>query len=95
MAQNNGMAELLDKQKLLEDVEAALDDIRPHLAVDGGNVELVDITDERWVKIKWLGSCSTCNMTAMTMQAGIAESIKNKVSGIAGVEAINDPNSSG
>lgn len=82
---------MINKDQLLIEVEAALDDIRPHLAVDGGNVELIDITENYLVQIRWLGSCKTCNMTAMTMQAGIEETIKYKVSSITGVEAINDP----
>ena len=84
---------LANKELLLAEVESALEDVRPHLAVDGGDVELIDITDDYLVQIKWLGSCSTCNMTAMTMQAGITETIKHKVSQIQGVEAINDPSS--
>ena len=80
-----------EKDQLLIKVESALNDIRPHLAVDGGNVELVDITDDYRVMIKWLGTCKTCNMTAMTMQAGIAETIKHKVAEITGVEAVNEP----
>ena len=83
----------LDKEQLLTDVEEALDDIRPHLVVDGGNVELVDITDDYFVQIRWLGSCKTCNMTAMTMQAGIEQTIKHKVAQIRGIEAVNDPQS--
>jgi len=78
-----------DKEQLLQKVEKALDDVRPHLAVDGGNVELVDVTDEMLVKIKWMGNCENCNMSAMTMRAGIEQSIRSKIPGITGVEAVN------
>jgi len=78
-----------EKEQLLGRIEKALDDVRPHLAVDGGNVELVDVTDEMMVKIKWMGNCENCNMSAMTMRAGIEESIRSKIPGIVGVEAIN------
>ena len=78
-----------EKEQLLRRVETALDDVRPHLQVDGGNVELVDITDDMTVQIKWLGNCESCNMSAMTMRAGIEQSIRSKVPGIIGVEAIN------
>ena len=47
----------MEKEKLMKRVDAALDDVRPHLAVDGGNVELVDVTEDNIVKIKWLGAC--------------------------------------
>jgi Fe-S cluster biogenesis protein NfuA len=63
--------------------------VRPHLVVDGGNVEVVDITDEHVVIIKWLGNCESCFMSAMTMKAGIEETLKNKIPEVTGVEAIN------
>ncbi len=78
-----------EKEQILGRIEKALDDVRPHLAVDGGNVELVDLTDEMIVRIKWLGNCENCNMSAMTMRAGIEQSIRSKVPDIAGVEAVN------
>ncbi len=78
-----------NKAVLLARVESALDDIRPHLAVDGGDIELVDITDDYMLEVRWLGACSTCQMTAMTMQAGIEETIRSKVSQIQGIKAIN------
>jgi len=77
------------KKDLIQRVDKALDDVRPHLAVDGGNVEVVDVTDEMIVKIKWLGACEGCSMTAMTMRAGIEQAIIGKMPEITGVEAIN------
>ncbi len=70
-------------------VEEALDEVRPHLAVDKGNVELVDITEDLVVKVKWLGTCVNCNMSEMTMRAGIEEAIKRRLPEISGVTAIN------
>jgi Fe-S cluster biogenesis protein NfuA len=70
-------------------VNLALDTVRPHLAVDGGNVEIVEITDDNVLKIKWLGACEGCNMSWMTMRAGIEQTIKNQVPEISGVEAVN------
>ena len=61
----------------------------PHLAVDGGNVEVVDITDENVVKIKWLGACEGCSMSAMTMRAGIEQTLKSKLPEVNRVEAVN------
>ncbi|GJM31949.1 MAG: hypothetical protein DHS20C18_09500 [Saprospiraceae bacterium] len=78
-----------EKQEMLERIEDALNDVRPHLIVDGGNVELVDLTEDHIVKIKWLGNCQSCNMSVMTMRAGIEQSIKGRVPEITGVEAIN------
>lgn len=79
----------MEKTELLSKIDAALDDVRPHLAVDGGDVEVVDVTEEKVVKIKWLGNCQNCNMAFMTMRAGIEQAIRVKVPEITGVEAIN------
>lgn len=79
----------MDKDQLLERIDAALDDVRPHLAVDGGDVEVVDITDDNIVKIKWLGNCQNCSMSVMTMRAGIEQAIRFKVPEVAGVIAVN------
>ena len=80
---------LTEKQTLLQRIDSALDDVRPHLAVDGGNVEVVDVTDAKVVKIKWLGACEGCSMTSMTMRAGIEQAIISRLPEITGVMAVN------
>lgn len=77
------------KEVLLKKIDAALDEVRPHLAEDGGNVELVDVTQDNIVKIKWMGNCVNCSMSFMTMKAGIEQTIKSRVPQVEGVEAIN------
>jgi Fe-S cluster biogenesis protein NfuA len=82
---------------LLDQVEAALNTIRPYLETDGGNVSVDEITPDNVVKLKLLGSCGSCPMSIMTLKAGIEEAIKKAVPEITGVEAINltdidDPN---
>ncbi|MCB0645765.1 MAG: NifU family protein [Saprospiraceae bacterium] len=72
-----------------EKVNKALDDIRPHLAVDEGNIEIVDITPDMQVKIKWLGNCEFCSMSAMTMRAGVEQAIKSKVPEVSSIVAVN------
>lgn len=78
-----------EKELLLQRIEEALSTVRPHLNVDGGDVELVDVTDDMQVKIRWMGMCESCSMSAMTLRAGIAEAIRGKIPEIMGVEAIN------
>jgi Fe-S cluster biogenesis protein NfuA len=80
---------ITEKESLIARVDAALDEIRPHLAVDGGNVEVVDITENNVVKVKWLGNCQNCSMSYMTMKAGLEQTIKGRLPQIAGIEAIN------
>jgi Fe-S cluster biogenesis protein NfuA len=82
---------------LLDQVETALDSIRPYLEADGGNVSIEEITPEGVVKLKLLGSCGSCPMSIMTLKAGIEQAIKKAVPEITAIEAINltdidDPN---
>ncbi|NND34757.1 MAG: NifU family protein [Saprospiraceae bacterium] len=74
----------------MKDVESALEHVRPHLAVDGGNVELVDITEDNVVLIRWKGACRNCNMTQMTLKAGIEEVVKGKVANVLGVRVVEE-----
>ena len=63
---------------------------RPHLAVDGGNIELVEVTDDLTVKIRWLGNCAFCSMSEMTMKAGVEQAIKSRLPEIKNVIAVNE-----
>jgi Fe-S cluster biogenesis protein NfuA len=76
---------------LYERIEEALKQIRPFLEADGGNVTLVDVTDDFTARVKLHGSCSTCNMSMMTMRAGVEETVKRAVKEIKAVEAVNLP----
>jgi len=69
-------------------VEEALSDIRPYLEADGGDVKILDISDDT-VTLELLGACGTCPMSTMTLKAGVEESIKRAVPEISKVEAIN------
>lgn len=68
-------------------IETALDTIRPYLHKDGGDVELVEVVDNV-VRLKLLGACSSCEMSHMTMTAGIEEAIKKAVPEILSVTAV-------
>lgn len=74
---------------LSEQVEEALNTIRPYLETDGGNVSIEDITADGVVKLRLLGSCGSCPMSIMTMKAGIEQAIMKAVPQIKSVEAIN------
>ncbi len=80
---------MTDRQQMLDRIEDALSTVRPHLRVDGGDVEFVELTDDMHVKIRWKGMCESCTMSAMTLRAGIQETIRSKIPEIVGVEAIN------
>jgi Fe-S cluster biogenesis protein NfuA len=70
-----------------EKVKAALDQIRPSLQADGGDVELVDVKDGT-VTVKLKGACGGCPMAAMTLKQGIERIIKEKVPEIKKVVAV-------
>lgn len=78
----------LEKAYILNQIELALDDIRPHLAVDGGDVSVVELTDEMTVKVRWLGACEACSMSEMTMKAGVEQAVKSRLPQILSVEAV-------
>ena len=71
-----------------ERVEKALDGIRGILMADGGNVELVDVSDDGVVKVKLTGSCGCCPMSQMTLKMGIEKLLKEEVPQIKEVIAI-------
>lgn len=83
------MSTTTENTELLDRVEQALESIRPYLITDGGNVRLVEITDDMIVKLELLGACGSCPMSAMTLKAGVEESIRKAVPEIKGVFAIN------
>lgn len=63
--------------------------MRPFLQADGGDVELVDVTEEMEVQLKLLGNCSSCNMSHMTMRAGIENGLKSAIPQIKRVTAVS------
>ncbi|MEP0714275.1 MULTISPECIES: NifU family protein [unclassified Algoriphagus] len=75
--------------ELREQIEFALDTIRPYLEADGGNVRIVELTDDMVLRLELLGSCGSCPMSTMTLKAGVEEAIKRAIPEIIRVEAVN------
>jgi len=71
-----------------EEVEKALEKIRPMLMADGGNVDLVDASDDGIVKLKLTGTCGCCPMSQMTLKMGIEKILKQEVPQVKEVIAI-------
>jgi Fe-S cluster biogenesis protein NfuA len=69
----------LKENKMKEQVQKALDIIRPSLQADGGDVELVDVSADGVVKVKLTGACHGCPMSQMTLKMGIEKMIKKQV----------------
>ena len=70
-----------------EDVRMVLEEVRPHLQADGGDVELVEVTDDGVVKVRLTGACAGCPMRQMTLKGGIENYLKKKLPDVKSVEA--------
>jgi Fe-S cluster biogenesis protein NfuA len=73
---------------LREKVQAALEQVRPNLQRDGGDVELVDVTEDGIVKVKLTGRCRGCPMSQMTLKMGIERFLKMNVPEVKTVESV-------
>jgi Fe-S cluster biogenesis protein NfuA len=67
-----------------------LQQIRPAIQADGGDVELVEVTDEGLVRVRFHGACVGCPSATMTLKTGIEHSLRERVPEVTGVEAVTD-----
>lgn len=67
----------------------ALNNIRPFLQADSGDVELVEVTEEGIVKVKLTGACEICPLSVMTLRAGIERALLKEVPGVRRVESVS------
>ncbi len=74
-----------------EKVEQALDVIRPYLRADGGDVELIDVTDDGVVTVSLVGACGACPMSQMTLRNGVEAAIREYVPEVKRVETADYP----
>ena len=76
-------------ESMLQRIEEALQDVRPFLNVDNGDVEIVRFEMETGVlELRFVGACKTCSMSAMTLRAGIERAVRMKIPEIRRVEAV-------
>ncbi len=76
------------KEVLLEKINFAIAQLRPFLNDDGGDMELVEMTNDGTVKVRLLGACSDCSMSAMTLKAGLEETLLSISPLIKRIEAV-------
>jgi Fe-S cluster biogenesis protein NfuA len=81
----------LNKEELSVKINMCLEQLRPFLKDDGGDMELVEITDEGVARVRLLGACSDCSMSLMTLKAGLEDAVKKVAPEIIAVEAVNLP----
>jgi len=70
---------IITDEKILLQIENALQEMRPFLEADGGNIKFIELTDQWIVKVKLVGACSSCNISMMTMKNGVEVAVKRAV----------------
>ncbi|HRR40511.1 MAG TPA: NifU family protein [Syntrophales bacterium] len=71
-----------------EKVQKAINDVRPNLQADGGDVQLVDVSDDGIVKVRLVGACAGCPMSQMTLKAGIEKYLKQMIPEVKSVVSV-------
>lgn len=84
----NFMNTALGLEALTHKIEEVLDSVRPYLQADGGDVEVVEVSEGRDVLLKLTGNCSSCSMSEMTMTAGIEESLRRAIPDLGKIQAV-------
>jgi len=81
--------EHMNREEIEKRVSATIDMVRPYLVADGGDISLVEITDEMVVKVKLLGACGTCPFSLQTLKNGVEQAVRKEVPEIKEVVAVN------
>ncbi|MCG8582309.1 MAG: NifU family protein [Bacteroidales bacterium] len=79
-----------NREEIVQQVEAALEEIRPYLKGDGGDISLVEITDDFVVKVRLEGSCDGCPLSMQTLKGGVEMVVKKTVPQITEVIAVEN-----
>jgi len=77
------------KEEITRKVTNVINQIRPYLQQDGGDIEFIDLTDENVVNVKLLGACGSCPYSTMTLKNGVESAVKKAIPEIKSVEAVN------
>ncbi|MCG8307022.1 MAG: NifU family protein [Cytophagales bacterium] len=78
-----------NKEELIKKVENVIEQIRPYLQQDGGDIKLVEITDDNVVNVELQGACGSCPYSTMTLKNGVETAVIKAIPEIKSVEAIN------
>jgi Fe-S cluster biogenesis protein NfuA len=70
---------IITDKTIIDKIEAALQEIRPFLEADGGDINFIELTDQWVVKVKLVGACGTCNISMMTLKNGVEVVVKRAV----------------
>jgi len=79
----------MNKEEVLSKVNVGLEKVRPFLKSDGGDVKIVDLSDEGVLTLEFLGNCSSCSMSNMTFKSGIEENVLQEAPEVKLVQVTN------
>jgi len=79
----------MNKQEILSKVKVGLGKVRPFLQSDGGDVKIVELSEDGVLKLEFVGNCSSCSMSNMTFKSGIEENILREAPEIKSIIVIN------
>ncbi|OYT13152.1 MAG: hypothetical protein B6I19_06600 [Bacteroidetes bacterium 4572_114] len=77
------------KEDITTKVENVIDQIRPYLQQDGGDIEFIEMTDDNVVNVRLLGACGSCPHSTMTLKNGVETAMKKAIPQVKSVEAVN------
>ncbi len=80
---------MANKEELQKKVENVIEQIRPYLQQDGGDIKFIEITDENVVNVELQGACGSCPYSTMTLKNGVETAVKKAIPEIKSVEAVN------
>ena len=78
----------MSKEELLKRVEVSLEKVRPYLQADGGDIEVVELTDDNVLKVRLTGACHGCPFSMQTLKAGVEQAVKSDIPEIKEVIAV-------
>jgi len=81
--------EAKDKELIIKKIENVLDQIRPYIQQDGGDIKFVELTNDNVVNVELQGACGTCPYSMMTLKGGVENAMKKAIPEIKSVEAVN------
>lgn len=82
--------ETMKKNKLFDKINSALNQVRPYLQADGGDISLIDITDDFVVKVKLTGACQGCPFSYQTLKSGVEQALIREVPEIKEVVSVDE-----
>lgn len=78
-----------DKEVLVKKLKNIIEQVRPYLQQDGGDINFVELTDEMVVNVELTGACGSCPYSTMTLKNGVESAIRKAIPEIKSVEAVN------